>query len=99
MFNRPVGRGTMTGGPAGSTNDYFLWPQGALTLISPGGYDRLTFLAAGLDLKQDKRHCSGGGRAGSTVALNGFFEELGGFDDVVIAASNTIVQGGAARTL
>jgi Ca2+-binding RTX toxin-like protein len=103
VFNRPVGELgniTMTGGPAGSINDYFLWLQGALRLTSPGGYDRLNFLAAvTLDLNMTDGTPQAVDAAGSTVALNGFFEECLGsaFDDMVIAASNTIVEGGSGK--
>ena len=103
VFNRPVGElgnVTMTGGPAGSTNDYFLRPQGALTLISPGGYDRLTFLSAVFfDLNRTDGTAQVVDGGGSTVELNGFFEECLGsnFDDTVIAASNTTVTGGSGK--
>jgi Ca2+-binding RTX toxin-like protein len=103
VFNRPVGEVgnvTMTGGPAGSTNDYFLWLQGALKLTSPGGFDRLTFLSpVSLDLNKTDSTTQVVDAAGNTVALTGFFEECdgSGFDDTVIAASNTTVKGGSGK--
>jgi Ca2+-binding RTX toxin-like protein len=101
VFNRPVGETgniTITGGPAGSTNDYFLWPQGAMRLSSPGGLDRLNFLSAvTLDLNITNGTPQTVDGNGSTVALTGFFEECLGspMNDTLTAASNTTIMGGS----
>jgi Ca2+-binding RTX toxin-like protein len=102
-FRRPVGEVgnvSMFGGPVGSINDYHLWLQGAITLTSPGGYDKLIFLSAvTLDLNKTDGTPQAVETSGSTVALHGFFEQLLGsdFNDDVTAASNTTVTGGAGN--
>jgi len=103
VFIRPVGEVgniRMVGGPASSTNDYFLWLQGALTLVSPGGFDQLSFLSpVTLDLNLTSGIAQVVDGSGSTVALNGFFEIClsSAFDDNVTAASNTTVSGGGGK--
>src|SRR5262245_32372015 len=106
IFLRPIGETgnvTMTGGPAGSTNEYRLWPQGSLSLISTGGFDSISFLSAGSAITFDLSITDGTPQtvdaSGSTVALTGLFEDLSGstFNDNLSAASDSTVSGGAGE--
>jgi Ca2+-binding RTX toxin-like protein len=103
LFVKPageIGNVTMIGGPAGSTNEYCLWPQGATALISTGGFDQINFKIAGTGVTLDLNVTNGTPQIvdgnGSTVALTGQFDDLLGsdFGDTVMAASDTNVNGG-----
>lgn len=104
LFIKPVGEFgnvTMVGGPAGSTNQYQIWPQGTTSLISKGGFDEVDFSIATSAITFDLNVTDGTPQVvtadGSTVSLTGLFDQLLGssFDDVLIASSNSTLMGGA----